>query len=139
MGTEFKLIIFSPVKKLLETSVTEVILPGFDGEIGILSGHKDFVGLLGTGALKLVHGGNDFWFMVSSGVFEVRKGELRVITELGEAADEIDSKLAKIRIDEIEPQLTKFGAHTEEYKSIYSDYLKQMARLEVYRRTSLLN
>ncbi len=139
MATEFRITISSPARKLLETEATEVILPGFDGEVGVLAGHQDFIGLLGTGVLKLVRGGDDYWFMVSGGVFEMKGGVLSVLTEVGEKPDDIDFEGAQARAESLEPELLKKSTYSKDHEGLFVEYQKERARLEVHRRTELVN
>lgn len=139
MATEFKLKIYSPGSKLLEAQVTEVILPAFDGECGILAKHQDFVGLLGTGPLKLVRDGNDYWFMISSGVFEVKAGNVTVLTEFGESPDTINIEQARIKIEEAEAALAKKSSFEDDHSRVLTEYQRAKARIEVHRRTDLVN
>lgn len=50
----FRLKIFNPAGLLFDEQVVSVTLPGADGEIGLLPMHARYVGLLGTGVLKLI-------------------------------------------------------------------------------------
>ncbi len=138
-SAEFSVTILTPGSKLLDTKATEVILPGFDGEVGILAGHQNFIGLLGTGALKLVTSGNDYWFMVSSGVFEVRNGALTVLAEVGEKPELIDTKRAEETCAKLEPLLVEKSAYSDDYAQIATEYQKAKARLEIHRRTEVVN
>ena len=100
--TEFQLKVLTPALELVATQVSEVILPAHDGEVGILAAHGNFVGILGTGVLKYVSKGDDYWLMVSDGVFEVRNGELTVLADVGENAKGVNVDAAKQKELELE-------------------------------------
>ena len=136
MSKEFSLEILTPGRELVHAQITEVVLPAEDGEVGILAEHEDFIGLLGTGPVKIVRGGDDYWFMVSSGIFEVIDGKVTLFAEVAENASEVDVAAAKQKIAELDavfddPQ--KFSP--EEYPSQKLVYDRNMARVEIYRRT----
>ncbi len=140
MNQEFTLEVLTPAKPLLKAQVSEVVLPAYDGEVGVLAEHEDFIGLLGTGALKLVRGGDDYWFMVSSGLYEVSAGKLTVFAEIAEDAKEIDAGAASKRIQELEAQLNdpqKFNP--EHFNSQKLEHEQNAARVEVHRRTNVMN
>ena len=139
MANEFQARILTPRAELFSAQVTEALIPGFDGECGVLAEHEDFVGLLGTGVLKVVSAGDDFWFMVSSGVFELASGTLTVLTEVAESAKDIDIEFAKKRATELEPALTNLNSYNEKSHSERIEYDRARARLEAYRRTHLVN
>lgn len=139
MNEEFLIRIITPTKTLFETYVSEATLPAFDGEVGILPRHADFIGLLGTGALKIVTNGDDYWFMVTSGVFEVRGGTVTALTDLGQKAEDIDLQSAKARLGELETELANSDTRSEQYQRLSADYEQAMACVEVHRRTNLVN
>ena len=140
MSKNFRLEILTPGRELLKAEVSEVVLPAQDGECGILAEHEDFVGLVGTGPLKIVKGGNDYWFMVSRGVFEVRSGEVTVFASLAEKADEVKVDEAKSKVTELEKLFAdhqKFDP--DSYPAQKIAYDQNRARLEIHRRTDLVN
>ena len=108
-----------------------------DGEDGILGGHENFVGALETGVLKFVHSGNDYWFMVSTGVFEVRGGEVSVLADVAEEAAEVDLEASKSSLEELEEKVSKLSFYSAEYKRAKVECDRAKARLEVHRRTQL--
>lgn len=139
MAQSFQLEILTPGKKLLATEVSEVVLPAYDGERGVLAGHENFVGLLGTGALKLVRDGNDYWYMVSSGIYEVKGGTVSVLAEVAQEADEIDPAAAQALLPELEKKLAGLSTYELDYKLIKMRCERAQAQIAVHRRTTLLN
>lgn len=138
MSTEFDIEILTPSKKLFASHGQEVVLPAYDGEVGVLPGHADFVGKLGTGALKVVVKGDDFWFAVSGGVWQVNNGKLAVFAVLGEDARHVDADGAKEKIAQLE-KAEAAAKSPEEQKSLAAEIQRQKALLEVHRRTSVVN
>ena len=139
MAKEFELEILTPLCELVKTSVSEVVVPSHDGERGILANHEDFVGLLGTGALKMVENGDDYWFMVSSGVLEVSGGKVKVLAEVGEEASQIDPDQERARAGELEKRVGTLNLHDAKSKAVQREFLQAKARIEVHRRTQLVN
>ena len=139
MSEEFMLEILTPGRELLSAKVTEVVLPAFDGERGILSGHADLIGLLGTGPVKIVRDGDDYWFLVSSGVYQVKDGNVTLFAELAEDAAEIDALAAKERLSEIEAAFNDHSRFTPaDYPAHKLAHDRNQARLEVHRRTNVV-
>ena len=137
MSKEFSLEILTPGRELLTTQVSEVVLPAYDGERGILANHEDFIGLLGTGAVKIVQDGDDYWFMVSSGVYEVKGGAVTLYAELAETADEVDPEAAEKQVKELEQVFSKTSEFDpEKYPMQKLAFDRSRARLEVHHRTS---
>ena len=131
MSANFEFEILTPGRKLLSTSVSEVVFHAFDGERGVLSNHENFIGRLGTGALKIVRDSDDYWYMVSSGVYQVRDGVLTLFAMHAESAEEINPANIKLKIE-------AFDAKTNDEAKI-AENKRDLARLEVYKRTELVN
>ena len=139
-AASFPLSISLPTAKLFDGNVTTILLPAHDGEVGVLPEHENFVGLLGSGALKYVHNGKDYWLAVSSGIFNVLNGKLNVIAEYaikGEDIKNIEESPALIK--SLEEQLARGGAVADDADPIRIQLQRERAKLEVYRRTHVLN
>jgi F-type H+-transporting ATPase subunit epsilon len=52
-GRTFNLSVISPEQKLFEGPAQFVVVPGHDGEIGILHDHAPLMALLGEGTLRI--------------------------------------------------------------------------------------
>lgn len=86
MSDTFSLKVFTPYGSLFSGDVSEVLLPAHDGELGVLPHHENFIGLLGTGEVRIVSGGSKpVSLTVAEGVFKVTDGELEVIAQQGSA------------------------------------------------------
>ena len=136
--SEFNLEILTPGKQVFSNAVQEVIIPAYDGETGILAGHENFVGVLGTGPLKLVREGNDYWYMVSSGVYEVRDGKVSILAELVEGADQFDVEAEKSQLETLTGQLTSLDLNSPAGQKAKIAH-ERAARVDVHKRTALVN
>ena len=141
MNKEFDVQILTPSKALFRGKATEVVLPSYDGEVGVLEGHADFVGLLGTGALKMVTGGNDHWYMLSSGVYQVEDGKLTILAEQGETPQPgIDIAVLSQELKVLSEKLADFKSFTpEEYPKWKVEHDRIKARIDIHRRTEIVN
>lgn len=140
MAKEFSVEVLSSNKTLYQGKVSEVVLPAYDGEVGILAEHGDFIGLLGTGVLKIVTSGNDYWYMLSQGVYHIENGKLIILAERGESSAGLDTTSLESRISELEEKFKDMKIlSTPEYKNLKLEYDQLKARKEVHTRTNLLN
>ena len=141
MENEVNVQILTPAKKLFAGKASEVVLPAYDGEFGVLAKHSDFIGVLGTGALKIVTSGDDYWFMLSSGVYQVKNGELTILAEIGETPESsADIETLKARMKELEAEMADFkDFSSERHALLKKEYNQVRARVEVHRRTELVN
>lgn len=140
MASEFQLEILSPVRKIFTGSVSEVVLPSYDGEVGILPGHEDFIGILGTGPLKIVRGGDDYWFMISSGIYQVKDGQVKILAELGEDAKNVNLESAQQRLKELDAQIASHATfQPDDYPKWKLEHDRAKARVDIYHRTEVVN
>ena len=123
--------ILTPGKKLINVEVSEVIFHAYDGERGVLPNHENFIGRLGTGALKLVREKQDYWYMISGGVYEVKNGNLTLFAVQAESVDQIDKAKVQDAIEAFDFDKSDAVAKAEQGRNI--------ARLEVYNRTNVVN
>ena len=77
MNVEFKLEIISPEKSFfLNDKVTEVIVPGYEGEMGILRDHISLISFLKPGIIKIFSKDGEENFYVDDGIAEFKENEL---------------------------------------------------------------
>ena len=81
MSDEFKVEIVNPDKSFLsKEDVTEVIIPAFEGEIGILKNHISIISFLKPGIIKIYSKSGDEKFYVEDGIIEFKDNNLSVLT-----------------------------------------------------------
>jgi F-type H+-transporting ATPase subunit epsilon len=78
--------VISPEASLFEGDATAVVVPAFDGEVGILTGHAPMMSLLGKGQLRIDATGGERRFSVEGGFLQVIGNQVRVVTEKGSKA-----------------------------------------------------
>ena len=86
--------IVSPERRAYTDEVDEVIVPGVDGQLGILPHHTRLITALGTGELRIKKGGSEQSLLISGGFVEVRPDKVIVMADLAEHSDEIDEAKA---------------------------------------------
>ena len=72
-----------------------VLVPGIDGELGILPHHTPLVSLLGYGELKIRKGSDEESFAIVGGFLQVRPDKVVVMAETADLAAEIDLEKAQ--------------------------------------------
>ena len=81
-----------------------VILPGADGEMGILPNHSPLLTVLQFGIVKVRTKSEEQVFTVSGGIAEVQPDQVTILADAAENVDEIDiqrAEKAKQRAEEI--------------------------------------
>ena len=81
MSEEFKIEIVNPDKSFLsKDNVTEVTVPAFEGEIGILRDHISIISFLKPGIIKIYSKSEEEKFYVEDGIIEFKNNNLSVLT-----------------------------------------------------------
>ena len=79
-----KVSVISPEAALYEGEATSVVVPAYDGEMGILTGHAPMMALLGKGTLR-IEGSAAKKFTIEGGFLQVVNNNVRIVTERGAA------------------------------------------------------
>ena len=81
MAEEFKIEIVNPEKSfLLKDDVIEVIVPAFEGEMGILKDHISIISFLKPGIIKIYSKSEELKFYVEDGIVEFKNNNLSILT-----------------------------------------------------------
>ena len=81
MSEQFNLEIISPEKSFLKKdNVTEVVVPAFEGEMGILKDHISIISFLKPGIIKISSGNEENSFYVDDGIVEFKDNNLSILT-----------------------------------------------------------
>jgi F-type H+-transporting ATPase subunit epsilon len=97
----FQCTIVTPEQQLLDQTVAQVILPAFDGQIGILTGRSPLLVKLGLGKLLVdMAGGKRQTFLVDGGIAQMKDNKLTVLTTAAWAPQDIDSGAVSAEITE---------------------------------------
>ena len=82
MSEGFKLEIVNPEKSfLLKDEVSEVIVPAFEGDMGILKNHISIISFLKPGLVKVfMFGSNEETYYVEDGIIEFKNNCLSILT-----------------------------------------------------------
>ena len=80
MSEEFKIEIVNPEKSFLsKEDVTEVIVPAFEGEMGILKDHISIISFLKPGIITIKSKSGEDKFYVEDGIVEFKKNNLSAL------------------------------------------------------------
>ena len=81
MSEEFKVEIVNPEKSfLVKEDVHEVVVPAFEGEMGILKDHISIISFLKPGIIKILSKSGDENFYVEDGIVEFKNNNLSILT-----------------------------------------------------------
>ncbi len=138
MATSLQIEILTPAGEVLNSTASEVLLPSFRGELGILPDHEDLVGLLATGTVKIVEDGKDYWFVVSGGAFKVENQQVTLFAEYGVRAEDIVLSEVESNLLEVREELkSKTDTFTKDNQSLTRKESLYLAMQEALRRHSM--
>jgi len=81
MSEEFKVEIVNPEKSFLsKDDVTEVVIPAFEGEMGILKNHISIISFLKPGIIKVFTKSGEDNYYVEDGIVEFKNNNLSILT-----------------------------------------------------------
>ena len=81
MSEEFKIEIVNPEKSfLVKEDVSEVVVPAFEGEMGILKNHIPIISFLKPGIIKILSKSGNESYYVEDGIVEFKNDNLSVLT-----------------------------------------------------------
>jgi F-type H+-transporting ATPase subunit epsilon len=86
--------VVSPERRVFTDEVDMVVVPGRNGQLGILPHHTPLISSLGVGELRIKKGGTEQSLLISGGFVEVRPDKVIVMADLAEHSDEIDEAKA---------------------------------------------
>ena len=115
MSEEYSVEIVNPEKSFLsKDDVTEVVVPAFEGEIGILKDHISIISFLKPGIIKIYSKSGEESFYVNDGIIEFKNNNLSILTSLILDLKDIDKqKISEIQ-KSAEEELNKSGINDQE-------------------------
>ena len=108
MSEEFKLEIVNPEKSFLnKEDVTEVLVPAYEGDMGILKDHISIISFLKPGILKVFSKSGEDKYYVEDGIIEFKDNTLSILTSSIFNLDKIDRSYVSQSLSETEKLLSK--------------------------------
>ena len=127
--------IVSQDRMVFEGDADIVVLPGTDGEMGILPHHAPLLTTLKIGIIKVRSGGKEEVFTVAGGVAEVQPDIVTVLADAAENVEEIDVARAEAARKRAEEILAKgIPANTDSYLKMEAALRKSNLRLDAVKR-----
>ena len=103
----FELTIVTPQGEAYHGEVERVVLPGSEGDFGVLPDHERFLTPLRVGEVEITSGGETLYAAIADGFAEVQGEQVAVLVESCELAAGIDVARAERARDRAEQQLAQ--------------------------------
>ena len=108
MSEEFKLEIVNPEKSFLsKEDVTEILIPAYEGDMGILKDHISIISFLKPGILKVFSKSGEDKYYVEDGIIEFKDNTLSILTSSIFSLDKIDRGYVSQSLSDTEKLLSK--------------------------------
>ena len=104
MSEKFTIEIISPDKSIIETETSEVVIPSFEGEMGILKDHIPLITFLRPGLIN-IKTNTDQKFFVEEGTVEFSNNNLLILTSTAKEVTKMNKKFIDALISESEKKL----------------------------------
>ena len=105
MSDEFKIEIVNPEKSFLsKEDVVEVVVPAFEGEMGILKDHISIISFLKPGIITIYSNSGEDKFYVEDGIVEFKNNNLSVLTSFIFNLKDIEKNKLQALLNEAEKE-----------------------------------
>ncbi len=125
----FQLVIVTPERTVVDQSVDGVVVPGVEGEFGVLPEHEPFLSALDSGVVRYRAEGQEHLIAMSTGFAEVTGNHMTLLARTAEPANEIDRSRAEAARERAAEGLGRPGLPQEETARLEAASRRAAARL----------
>jgi len=125
--------IVTPEKKAFSDEIESVVVPGSEGELGILESHAPLVTTLRPGELRYLKGGEEVPLAIGTGVVEISNDRVSVLTDMAMGEAEIDESAVEKALERAQTSLQDISL-PEEIAAVQVSIQKSLAQLHIKRR-----
>lgn len=129
-----RLEIVTPEAKSFSDDVDSVVIPGVEGEIGVLPMHAPLMTLLQPGELRVMKGGEETRLAVGEGFVEITQEKIAVLTDMAVKESDIDESAAEEAIRRAEEAMRNERMGDEEQAATKAALMRSLALVKVKRR-----
>ena len=127
--------IVTPEKRAYSGSARLVVVPGAEGDLGILPDHMPLMTQILPGEVQVTtEDGGELFLAVGEGFVEVTPDRVSVLTDMAIEEGEIDEKAVTDAIARAEQEIKDKALAGEELAMVQASLLKSLAQLKVKRR-----
>ena len=134
MDKHLTLELVTPEKVAWSAPADFVVLPAFEGEMGVLPGHQSFLVQLTAGEVRVTDKGEVKSFAVSGGFAEVKDDKIALFAETAELGDQIDTERARQALERSKGEAVKPGLDPLQLAEMEAAIRRAQVRLRVSRR-----
>jgi F-type H+-transporting ATPase subunit epsilon len=130
MASMLEVSIVTPERSVFRGPAGQVILPAWEGEMGVLPDHDALLALLRAGACT-VHGATEtLRYVIGRGFAEIGPGRVTILTDACELAGTVDKAKATAELQAAEAEMAQHDAWSERHRQARIAQERARARLE---------
>jgi F-type H+-transporting ATPase subunit epsilon len=123
--------IVTPDGRTFQGPVESLVLPAWEGQLGVMPGHEPLVAVMKPGAMRFHADGKDEWLAVSGGFAEIGPKKVVVLAETAEMASAIDAARAKASAGTKQAGLQAGHMSEDQIAKMQASLLKELVRMRV--------
>ena len=129
MSENFAVEIISPDQSILKSEASEVTIPSYEGQMGILRDHIPLITFLRPGLIVIKENSVEKKFFIEDGTVEFSNNNLLILTSTAKNLDNLDKNSLDVIIKNSEEKISKDGlSDKERYLLSYKiDILKEIS------------
>jgi F-type H+-transporting ATPase subunit epsilon len=131
---KLRLEIVTPEAKRFSGDVDMVVLPGVEGELGILPMHVPLMTRLLPGEVRITRDGKQTELVVGTGFIEVSQTQVAILTDMAMSDTEVDEQAAEEAVRRAEARVRDKDLTSEEVAEIEGSIARSLAQLKFKRR-----
>ena len=126
--------IVTPEARTFSADVDMVVLPGVEGELGILPMHVPMMTRLLPGEVRITQGEKEIELVVGTGFVEVTQTKVSILTDMALSDSEVDESAAEEAVKRAQASLEDKSLNSEEVAEIEGAIARSLAQLKFKRR-----
>jgi len=131
-----RLEIVTPDQKIYSDDVDYVVIPGIEGELGVLPQHVPLMTQLVPGELWVRKGSEEIRLAVGEGFVEIGADKVAVLTDMAVKESDIDESAAEEAVSRAEAAMKTEKMSDEELATVQASLQKSLALIRVKRHRS---
>jgi F-type H+-transporting ATPase subunit epsilon len=131
---KLRLEIVTPEARKFSDDIDMVVVPGVEGELGILPLHVPLMTRLLPGEVRITKDGKQTELVIGTGFVEVSQTQVSILTDMAMADTEVDEQAAEEAVKRAEARVKEKDLNSEEVAEIEGAIARSLAQLKFKRR-----
>ena len=107
MSENFTVEIISPDKSILKSEATEVTIPSYEGQMGILKDHIPLITFLRPGLITIEENSGEKFFFIEDGTVEFSNNNLLILTSTAKSLNNLEKNSIDTIIKDSQEKISK--------------------------------